>query len=314
VAGAAAGAIKGAAGTPDQTTDFSKTSTKSFAPASQQELELQQQSLENFNRQLELLREQEAGQESAQALQAQARGQAGEILGGGAFALTPQEQERIQAVRQATVAQGEADINRLLDERLKQLTAGAAERGVRGQALSQLETGALQSAAEEQGRLARQANITAAEQALQIPQQRISAQQPLLAQGLSFGDQLRQQAIINRQAAQNPFLLQMLNRERLFGGTERMSGQEFTPGQSGDFGSALLGGLAGAGAGIGGASDILGGLGSLKGQGLGDLFGSGSPTPTTTPLNPNAFQVQNTQQVPTQFGGFEDPNKFRGLA
>lgn len=243
--GAAAGAYQGAQGTPDQHT--SGTSQTTFAPASQTEAQLQEQSLQNYLQQVAMAGQYEQGIGSAQGLQDQSQQNIMALLNGSALQATPQEQANIQALRQGMIDQGSADVNRMLDERMKGLNASAADRGVRGQAQSQLQTGALRAGAEQMGNFTRQANNTAAQEMINAPYRRTQAQSPFMAQGMNFADQMRLQAQQNRMNAQNPYLLQLLNRERMMGGTTTNTGTNY--GQQGNWADAVMGGMGGAAAG-----------------------------------------------------------------
>jgi hypothetical protein len=93
------------------------------------------------------------------------------------------------------------------------------------------------------GNLVQQANLVAAQQAQQAPLQRIGIQGGLANQNANFMEQLRQQAIANRQALQNPVLMNNLQQER-------MAAAGVTQTNPASFGDVAGGALAGAGAGI----------------------------------------------------------------
>lgn len=243
--GGIAGAVKGAQGTPDVTS----TQTKSLAPMTEEQRQLQQQSLDQYAKQLEMANTYEQGINNAQGIQNQAQTGVQSILNGQAMQMTPQEQQNIMAIRNAQISQGSADINKLLDQRLQGLNASAASRGVRGQALSQLQGDSLRAGAEQFGQIQRTADLQAAQSAMSAPYTRIAAQQPFLTQGMSFADQMRLQAMQNRQVTQSPFMLDFLNKQRDQTSTSN------TPGQEGDFWSGLSGGIAGAGQ----AANVVGG-------------------------------------------------------
>lgn len=202
-----------------------QVSRKTFDPVSAEEQALRQQSLQNYLQQLALADQYQQGVTGAQGLQDQARANILNLINGQGMAATPEEMALINQRRDAMVAQSSADVNRFIDERLNSLTRDAAARGVRGQALSQLQGDAIRAGADQLGAAVRQADMVAAEQAMQTPYQRISAQSPFLQSGLSLGDLMLQQAQQNRQIAQNPYLLQLLNQERLAGGTTATTGK-----------------------------------------------------------------------------------------
>lgn len=269
VAGGVAGAVKGLKGTPDQVTQNTSTSQTTFAPASQQELDLQRQSLENYLRQVQLAQQYEGGISGAQGIQdASQRAMLG-IIGGQSFQATPEEMANISALRQSMIDQGSADVNNLIDQRLQSLNASAATRGVRGQALSQLQGDAVRAGAEQMGNITRQANQVAAQEMIQSPYRRMQAQQPYISGGASFADQMRLQAQQNRMAAQNPYLLQMLNRERMAGGTTTTTGTNTIKGQEGSWMDAVLGGLGGASGGAQAGANLIRGFSGFGGGGGG---------------------------------------------
>lgn len=244
--GAVSGAISGAQGTPDQVKRETGTRQTTFDPASQREQELQDSSLRNYLRQQMLAQQYEEGIGGRQGIQDASQQQIQNIIGGQAFNITPQEQARIDAIRQASVAQSQADTERFINDRLQQVQGQAANRGLRGQALTSLQGGAIRTGVEQLGQAQRQADLLAAQQSYNAPFARLQAQQPYLSQGATFADQMRLQAQQNRQNAQNPFLLELLNRERIAGGKTTQTGESVTPGQEGSFWNALTGGLAGA--------------------------------------------------------------------
>lgn len=233
--GAVLGGIAGAG-------DKNSTTSRNISPPTSQERDLQQKSLESYLQQLSLAQQGEAGIQGGQGVQSAARGSLEGILNGSSFGLTPQEYQQIQATRQAQIDLGQQDVNKYLDQALQGVNASAAERGVRGQALSQLQGSAIQAGADQMGRLIGQANLTAAQQAQQAPLSRLGIQGGLANSNANFMENLRQQAIANRQALQSPALMQALQNERLGSASETTN----TPGS---FGSVVGGALAGAGAG-----------------------------------------------------------------
>lgn len=252
--GGVAGAIKGARGQRSQ-------SGTQLGPKSPLQQALEQESQQQFQRQLELIEQQEQGIAGREPLQAAGREAQLALLGGEAFALTPDEQARLQGLRDARVAQARGDIESLLFERLGEVEAGAAQRGVRGQALSELQGQAVRGAADELGRQIRSAETQRAQQELVLPGQRARLQAQLAPGASTFAEQLRQQAIANRTLAQNPAVLQAEQRARL--------GQSTQTSQSGGgVGSGILGGLAGLAGGARGAINV--------GQGFNTLFAGDS--------------------------------------
>lgn len=277
VAGGVGGAIKGGKGTPDESKLTSQTQTTTLPGASRQERDLQSQALQAFQRQQQLAQGQEQSAAQFDPLRQQAMQGFSDIIGGGAFNLTPDEMARLQQQQQALVAQGQAPIERLLEERMRGVLDSAGGRNLRGQALGALQGQVLQAGAQELGDITRQANAITAQQALQIPGQRIAAQSPFLQGGISFADNLRQQAIQNQQALSNPALLQSMLSQRLAQGTTTTSGNTTIPGQRGGFGGALLGGLTGGAIGAKTAGNVFTGLEKFGfGNSLGNGAGGGS--------------------------------------
>jgi hypothetical protein len=241
--GALGGAVKGAKGTPDQV----QTTQSNIAPAGAQEQQMQAASLDNYNRAQGLAGNIEGSIGGAQSYQDMAR-QAGQgILSGQAFNVTPQEQQRIQGLRDALIQQGTADIGYQTERGLQKALGSAAGRGLRGQAMGALQGQVLESQQRNVRDVANQANTMASQAYLSAPGQRIAAQTGLIGQGMSLADQLRQQAMTNRQNLQDPALMQYLQRERMAGASQTTR----TPGQRGGFAGALGGALGGFGGGFG---------------------------------------------------------------
>jgi hypothetical protein len=255
-AGGLGGAIKGAKGTPDQKV----TSQNSIAPAGAQEAALQSQSLQNYQQANNLAQGIEGGFGSAQSYQDLARQAGQNIMGGQAFNITPEEQARIQGLRDALIQQGTADVGFNTQQGLQQVAGSAAGRGMRGQALSSMQGQVLQNQQRVVGDVSNQANTMAAQQYINTPLQRIQAQQGLIGQGMSLADQLRQNAFANRQALQDPALMQYLQRERMANSTQT----QITPGQRGGFMGAIGGALGGAGQGFGIGANIASGFRDLN--------------------------------------------------
>lgn len=255
-AGAAGGAVKGAKGTPTQT----QTTKNNIAPAGAQEAALQAQSLQNYNQAQQLAGGLEGGIGAAQSYQDMARQAGQNVLSGQAFNVTPEEQARIQGLRDALIQQGTQDVGFNTQQGLQKVAGSAAGRGLRGQALSSMQGQVLQNQQRVVGDVSNQANTMAAQQYINAPQQRIAAQQGFIQQGMSLADQLRQQAIQNRSALQDPALMGYLSRERLEGASRTAT----TPGQRGGFWGAVGGGLGGAGQGFNIGANIGSGLQGLR--------------------------------------------------
>jgi hypothetical protein len=248
------------------TTQFQQTK---FDPVSDFENQLMLESRANFRKQQELATQQEQDIAKRAALQEQGRGVLGDIASGTAFDLSAGEQGRINAMRDASVDAGQSRINEFLNERLGTLQADAARRGLRGQAVSQLQGDVLGTAARELTQQQLAANQVAAQQAINMPAQRVGIQAGV-GQGLAdFQTQLQQQAIQNRQQLQDPVALQLQRDERLRGGRTETSADTFnkqytdstTTGVGVPQAAAALGTQAGAAeTGIG---TVLGGAGAI---------------------------------------------------
>lgn len=237
VASAVGGLVSGLSGSETNT-------TKNLAPPSAQELALQQDSFQNYLKQQALADQQEQGIAGAGALQGQARDYAGKVLDGSAFNLTPQQQAAIQGVRDATVTQGTANINNFVDDRLKQLQGDAAARGVRGQAYSDIQASGVNEGTRQLGSMINQANTTAAQQAMDNPYRQAQLQSSNANAYSSMQDNMRQQAISNRNQLQNPALMNTLQ-------TERNNAAGTTTNTPGNIGSALGGVAGGVGSALG---------------------------------------------------------------
>jgi hypothetical protein len=243
----AAGLLGGIAGGQDQNVYQSKN----VAPPTQKELELQQNSFNNYLQQQALADQQQQSlyNPSYQNLQQGSVNQLSNIIGGQSFNATPEEQAQIAAIRNASIQAGQGDIQQFLNQNLSQIQASAADRGVRGQALSQLQVGALDTGARQYGNLVNQANLQSSQQQLALPYQRAQLQGSLANQNSTYLDNLRQNAINNRQLLQNPALMGTLQNERF--GTA--STTQTTPGT---FGGAVGGVLGGAGSLLGAAGSF----------------------------------------------------------
>lgn len=229
--------------------DSQSVQTRNVAPATLRERELQERSFQQYLQQQALANQFESGiNGQSQGVQDSARNSMQSILGGGAFNITPDEMAQIQSIRDQTVKAGSGDINRFVDQRLQQVQNSGAVRGLRGQALSQLQSGAINEGTNQLGNLVERANLTAAQQAQQAPLQRIQLQGGFAQQNMTFQDQLRQQAMANRQQLQNPVLMQ-----NLYG--ERMGSAGTTTTTPGSFGGSVGGAFSGVGSVLGAAGD-----------------------------------------------------------
>lgn len=252
---AVAGAVKGARGTPAQTV----TSQKTLAPKTAQQQQLEAQSLNNYNQQQGLADQYSGNIDQAQSLRDPAIQQYLNQINGTAFQATPQELAQIQTLRDAMVTQGTQGINQFVKDGLTSATSGAAARGLRGQALGALRGQVVNNATNQVAGVQNQANTFAAQQAIQQPYQRVAAQQNALTTGLTYADQMTQNAIANRQALQSPFLLGQDAAARLAGGTSTST----TPRQGGGVADGILAGAAGLSTGLGQAANTLGSLRDL---------------------------------------------------
>jgi hypothetical protein len=254
-AGAIGGAIKGSQKTPGT----QLTSTPSYSGAlSANEKQLQQQAIQQYLQQINQTNQLEQGIGALDPLRQQAISGYGDILSGQAMQATPQELQQIEQLRQAQIGLGTQDINRLLGQAQSQTNQLAGVRGLRGQALGELQGQNTQMAAQQIGNVVNQAGVQAAQQVMDNPFRRISAQQQALQQGLTYQDQLRQNAVQNRQLAANPAMLNYYQQGRAQQTTET------TPSSGGGFWNGLAGGLSGGAAGLGLGTSVAN-LGSTMG-------------------------------------------------
>lgn len=269
-AGALAGAIDGATDDPDKVVNNESTSTATnqttFGPKSGELRQAQQNSIKNYLEQQALAGKFESSMAGAGGIQDAARQQYLSQLSGNAFQATPQELQNIQMLRDAQVANAQAEVGSMLDERFKGVADSAGMRGVRGQALGELYGQQAKIGADQLGAAIRQANTQAAQMAIDNPMKRAQLQQGLVQQGSSFQDLMNQQAQQNRQALQDPALLKYLQQEYIQGGkqttTNTSKGKQVTPGQEGSF----LGGVTGAIGGASGGLNLMGGAANALGQ------------------------------------------------
>lgn len=244
--GGLGGLIGGVRGTPEQ--NQNTTSQTTFAPKSSREQQLLNQSRKQYEQGVKLAGQYEGEIGQYDPLQQAAIQQQLGLLSGEAFGLTPQEMEQLNMLRSSMVQQGSADVNKMLDERLRQSLSHAAGRGLRGQALAEIQGRVIDSGAEELGRIQNQANQFYAQQAINTPLNRINAQAGAANTGLNIQQILQQQAIQNRNALQNPFALQAMMEERMRSGVT--TGNQNTPGQGGGFWGGVQGLLGGVGGGL----------------------------------------------------------------
>lgn len=273
------GAISALGGAISGGSDSSSTTQGYVPPPGEQEQRLQEQSFQNYLQQQQIQNQMEQGISGGQPLQDTSRQTLQNIIGGQAFDVDPNTQARIQGVRDATIAAGRTDIQKFLDENMSGLSRSAGQRGVRGQALSELQGRGVSASADQYGRLIQGANVTAANQALNMPLQYAQLQGGFANQNSNFADALRQQAFNNRQQLQNPALMQALQRDRLGAASQ-------TNTQQGSLGGAIGGALGGFGAGAAGGAN------------LANAFGGGGGA--------NDARNYATQQVPSS-GGFYMP-------
>lgn len=260
--GALAGGVKGKQGTQDQLTK----QMQSIPDMTPEERALLNQSREQYDRAIGQQAQIEARIRGLDPLQAQAMQGYQDILSGGSFQVTPQEQAYLDQIRQQSLQQGEADLGRFLEDRLSQIGQTAGARNLRGQALTSLQGNALKEAQFQQGQNIRQADQLRTQAQLQLPYQRIAAQSPFLQQGMTLADQLRQQAVQNRIALQDPMALRQLQQNRFAQGTTT----NFTPGQKGSWMDAALGAVGGGFYGAQTGANVIGSF-----QGLGGMGGGG---------------------------------------
>lgn len=211
-------------GTSNTTGTSSQTSQTEFASRTPEEQQLLDASIENFGAEGDLVDRFEAGITGRGDVQAGARDTLGSVLSGDAFALTGDEQARINALRDADISASSNAVNALLTERLGEVSADAARRGVRGQAFSQLQGDAIGEAAKSLERATLDANRTAAGHALAMPGQRVGIQANTAGGFADFQDAAIQTAIKNRHDLQDPVAMQALLDERLRGGKTTTSG------------------------------------------------------------------------------------------
>lgn len=236
------------AGSQDQVT----SQQKNVAAPSEEERGLQHNAINDYLKSLTMQDQQDSAISNGQGIQDNARASLSGILDGSSFGLSPQEQQQISSIRDANIAAGQGDIQNFVNNNLSTVNNQAAQRGVRGQALSQLQTGALNEGTRQYGNLVAQANAQAAQQSLATPFQRVGIQAQSANANSNFMEQLRQQAISNRNNLSNPGLLNYFQNGRL-GAAGTTSTQEANIG-------TMIGGA------LGGAGSVAGAIGGLKGK------------------------------------------------
>lgn len=251
--GAIGGAISGANGS-------TQTTTRNVPPPTQQEIDLQNNSMANYLQQLALSNQQQSDIQGGAGVQDASRSALQNIIGGQSFNLNPQQQEQINSIRQAAVQAGTQNVQDFVNQNLSSIGNNAGVRGLRGQALSELQGRAIGRGAEAIGNLSSQANLTAAQQALDVPYRQAQLQGSLANSNANFMEALRQQAIQNRQQLQNPALMQNLQNERLGSASTTQS----TPGS---LAGAIGGALGGFGSVGSGALSFANGLRNIGGGG-----------------------------------------------
>lgn len=283
-AGMIGGTVAGLRGTPDQRTFDTTTTTRQVEDimSTEERAKAERDLFEAGLRDIGAARDQATSLESRigemSPLEQASMDQYLNIVGGQAFNVTPEEQALIDQQRQQQIQSGEADINEFLDQRLQGIVQSAGGRGLRGQALGELQGNALKEASRAQQSLVGQANAAALSRQQNLPFQRISSQQPFLNQGFSAGDVLRQQAIANRMTLSNPSLLSNLYNERMNRAGTTSQIEHLTPGTpGGNFWDGLMGATTGGvqGMQLAGGGTSGGGGGGATGNGSG---GGGATT------------------------------------
>jgi hypothetical protein len=187
---------------------------------SQAQQALERQSQAQYNNATNLINQQEAQLQSLDPLRQAALAQQQGILDGSAFQATDAERQGLQDLRQALLDQSAYDIGLATDAGLQKATSNAAVRGLRGQALGQTRAQVVNQGQEDYGRQLQALNAQYQQALLQTPYQRVQAQAQAAQNGLTYQDQLRQQALNNRLTAQSPYLLQQMQQERLATGRQ----------------------------------------------------------------------------------------------
>lgn len=251
-AGMIGGGITGFRGTPDQYTYQDQTQETTLKAKDATQRAMEQQSYQQYLKQLQATNLQQQIAQEADPLRQAALQQQLQVISGEAFG-GPSEQElgQINQLRSAMIGQGQDDIQKFLTENMRQTVSGAASRGLRGQALAELEGRVLETGNEQFGNLVQQANLVAAQNAISLPQQRMAMQNQAATGGLNYAQLLQQQALQNRNLTQNPYLLTQLQNERLQTASQKGNVTNMTPGQKGGFWNGITGMFGGMAAGAG---------------------------------------------------------------
>lgn len=255
----ALGAIGGAiSGGSDETT----TTGRNVAPPSQRELDLQNQSMSNYLQQLALANQQQGDIQQGAGVQSTSRDTLQNVIGGDSFNINPAQEAQVNAIRNASVKAGTQNVQDFVNNNLSDISNSAGVRGLRGQAVSELQGRSIGEGAKAIGNLTSQANATAAQQSLDVPYRQAQLQGSLANSNANFMENLRQQSIQNRQQLQNPVLMQTLQNERQGNATQ-------TTTNPGSFGKALGGAMGGFASGASGGLNFANGLRNLGSSGAG---------------------------------------------
>ncbi len=255
-AGMIGGGIGGFRGTPDQYQYQDTESQLKVGDKSAQQKSLEKQSYQQYLKAVEAANLAQATANEADPYRKAAMEQQLAILTGQGFGANEQELQQINNIRNAMVQQGSQGINQFMDTNMRNTVASAAGQGLRGQALGELQGRVIESGNQQMGALQNQANLQAAQLAVQLPQQRMQMQSQAAAQGLSYAQQLQQQALQNRLQTQNPYLLAQLQNERMATGKQIGNTTNMTPGAKGGFWSGIQGAMTGMAAGANAGAQV----------------------------------------------------------
>lgn len=235
-----------------------------FDPKSQRMLDMEGDSRRNYLYQQALQDRLEGQSGFRYGLENQAGGVYEDLMSGAAYEYTPTELNRARDFSNLQTQRTGNEVNRFLDERLAGISSDAAGRGLRGQAVTQLETGATTAAADLLQRRLLEQQMQEMNMLDQMSGRRIQGQAGAAGAMQNYGTGLQQQAISNRQIMQNPALLNMLREDR------KMQGVQIAPNAA--YGQAVLGAANTP-------SDLTAGLQAFGGSGgpgmLGNMMGGG---------------------------------------
>lgn len=251
-AGGVGGAITGAMGTPDQ-----QTNLKAKTP---EQLAQERLSAEEFAKARQMAGQFEQSVDQFGGLSQAGQDQLMALLSGQGMMPTESELEQIQRLRDMRIQAGRVGIEQMLTPQLQELSSRLAQRGVRGQAATELQGRTLGAAGDALARLIAENDALQAQQQIAMPMQRAQMQAQLGQFAAPLRAEMQQRAIQNRLAMQNPALLQLEERARL--------AQPIQPGQPGGLGGALGGFFGGAGQMFGTVGSGLEGFGAAKKAGL----------------------------------------------